>query len=153
MQLVTKILTAAGLTAGIALGQLALAQEAAPQPAQPAAPAAAAAPEVVKSGSWSMPLPLGLQAGSAYIPDDNPITEDKIVLWKFLYFDPRLSKDKTIACASCHNPFHGFADPARTSKGVGGKAAGPGRARPPLHGSPAAGPPSIRAHRPGSSRP
>ena len=124
MQLVTKILTAAGLTAGIALGQLALAQEAAPQPAQPAAPAAAAAPEVVKSGSWSMPLPLGLQAGSAYIPDDNPITEDKIVLGKFLYFDPRLSKDKTIACASCHNPFHGFADPARTSKGVGGKLGG-----------------------------
>ncbi len=80
--------------------------------------------QVVTSGSWSMTLPLGLQAGSAYIPDDNPMTEDKIVLGKFLYSDPRLSKDKTISCASCHNPFHGFTDPGLTSKGVGGKLGG-----------------------------
>ena len=118
MQIFTRILTAAGLTVAIALGQVALAQEGAP--AQPVAPK----PEVVKSGSWSMTLPLGLQAGSAYIPDDNPMTEDKVTLGKFLYFDPRMSKDKTISCASCHNPFHGFTDPARTSKGVGGKLGG-----------------------------
>ena len=42
-------------------------------------------------------------------------------LGKFLYFDGRLSNDGTISCASCHNPFHGFADPAPTSAGVGGK--------------------------------
>ena len=118
MQLFTRTLTAAGLTLAIALGQVALAQEGAP--AQPAAPK----PEVVKSGSWSMTLPLGLQAGSAYIPDDNPMTEDKVMLGKLLYFDPRVSKDKTISCATCHNPFHGFTDPARTSKGVGGKLGG-----------------------------
>ena len=69
--------------------------------AEDTAPKAAPAPaQVVTSGSWSMTLPLGLQAGSAYIPDDNPMTEDKIILGKFLYFDPRLSKDKTISCAS-----------------------------------------------------
>jgi len=77
--------------------------------------------ETLRSGNWSMELPLGLQAGSAYIPDNNPISPEKVTLGKLLYFDPRLSKDKTIACASCHNPFHGFTDPARTSKGVGGK--------------------------------
>jgi cytochrome c peroxidase len=76
-------------------------------------------PEVVKSGSWSMTLPLGLQAGSAYIPDDNPMNADKIALGRFLYFDRRLSKDMSISCASCHNPFHGFTDPERTSFGVG----------------------------------
>jgi cytochrome c peroxidase len=122
MKYFTHTLTATALTVAFVSGQRTVAQET-PKPAPPAAPAAAQ-PEVVKSGNWSMTLPLGLQAGSAYIPDDNPITEDKIVLGKFLYFDPRMSKDKTIACASCHNPFHGFTDPARTSKGVGGKLGG-----------------------------
>lgn len=73
----------------------------------------------VVSGSWKMILPLGLQADSAYIPDDNPMNEGKIELGKLLYFDKRLSKDDTIACASCHNPYHGFADPSPTSAGVG----------------------------------
>ena len=71
-----------------------------------------------------MELPLGLQAAAAYAPDNNPLSADKVTLGKLLYFDPRLSKDHTIACASCHNPFHGFADPARTSKGVGGQLGG-----------------------------
>jgi cytochrome c peroxidase len=75
--------------------------------------------EVVTSGAWSMTLPLGLQAGSAYLPDSNPMSVDKIALGKLLYFDNRLSKDGTISCATCHNPYHGFADPARTSSGVG----------------------------------
>ncbi|MFI5398392.1 MAG: cytochrome-c peroxidase [Candidatus Binatia bacterium] len=92
--------------------------------APPTAGAAAAKGEMLTSGSWSMMLPLGLQAGAAYIPEDNPITEDKIALGKLLYFDPRLSKDKTISCASCHMPFHGFADPHRTSAGVAGKLGG-----------------------------
>ncbi|GIW40608.1 MAG: cytochrome-c peroxidase [Candidatus Binatia bacterium] len=74
--------------------------------------------EVLRSGSWSMELPLGLQADAAYVPESNPMTEAKIALGKLLYFDPRLSKDGTVSCASCHNPFHGFADPAPTSKGV-----------------------------------
>lgn len=85
------------------------------------ADATAGAPkaEVVKSGNWSMVLPLGLQASAANIPDDNPMNDDKIALGKLLYFDNRLSKDMTIACASCHNPYHGFADPSATSTGVG----------------------------------
>ncbi|MFQ5668257.1 MAG: cytochrome-c peroxidase [Candidatus Binatia bacterium] len=80
--------------------------------------------EVVTSGKWSMTLPLGLQASSAYIPADNPMNAGKITLGKFLYFDTRLSKDGTISCASCHIPFHGFTDPHRTSAGVGGKLGG-----------------------------
>jgi cytochrome c peroxidase len=83
------------------------------------ADAAAAKRQVVKSGSWSMTLPLGLQADAAFIPDDNPMNDTKIELGKFLYFDTRVSKDMSISCASCHNPFHGFADPDRVSAGVG----------------------------------
>jgi cytochrome c peroxidase len=97
---------------------LAIAFLAAPAMAADPAPAAAQG-QVVKSGDWSMTLPLGLQADAAFIPDDNPMSNAKIELGKFLYFDTRLSKDMTIACASCHNPFHGFADPQRTSAGVG----------------------------------
>jgi len=64
------------------------------------------ASDTVTSGTWSMTLPLGLQATSAYIPDDNSMSDDKIALGKLLYFDPRLSKDETVSCATCHNPFH-----------------------------------------------
>jgi cytochrome c peroxidase len=90
--------------------------EAAPQAAYPPGPTER---EVLTSGSWSMTLPLGLQASSAYIPDDNPMSDAKIALGKVLYFDRRFSKDRTISCASCHRPYHGFADPHATSEGVG----------------------------------
>jgi cytochrome c peroxidase len=104
-------------------------QAAQPQATQPqAAPATVATQssqgEMLTSGSWSMRLPLGLQAGSAYIPADNPMSDDKVTLGKFLYFDARMSKDRTLACSSCHLPFHGFTDPHRTSAGVGGKLGG-----------------------------
>ncbi|MBI3781946.1 MAG: c-type cytochrome [Deltaproteobacteria bacterium] len=80
--------------------------------------------ETVTSGGWSFQLPLGLEAASAFIPENNPMTDEKIALGKLLYFDPRWSKDKSISCASCHNPYHGFTDPAPTSKGVGFKLGG-----------------------------
>lgn len=44
----------------------------------------------------------------------------KAELGKLLFFDPILSKDNTISCASCHIPEHAFADTAAVSKGVGG---------------------------------
>lgn len=86
--------------------------------------AAAATGAVVTSGKWTMELPLGLDADSAYIPENNPMSDGKVQLGKLLYFDPRLSKDGSISCASCHNPFHGFADPNRTSSGVRGQLGG-----------------------------
>ena len=78
----------------------------------------AAAGEKLTSGTYTLELPLGLQAGAAYVPDNNPLTAAKIVLGKLLYFDLRMSKDATVACASCHIPYHGFADPSKVSKGV-----------------------------------
>ena len=35
------------------------------------------------------------------------------------FFDTRFSKDGTVACATCHSPFHGFADVEATSLGAG----------------------------------
>lgn len=41
-------------------------------------------------------------------------------LGKRLFFDPILSSDRTVSCASCHKPEHAFADDQPLSKGVGG---------------------------------
>jgi cytochrome c peroxidase len=80
--------------------------------------------QTLRVGSFTLALPSGLQADAAYVPENNPPTADKLALGRQLYFDPRLSKNGTISCASCHNPYHGFADPARTSAGVGGLLGG-----------------------------
>lgn len=39
----------------------------------------------------------------------NPITAAKVELGRMLFFDPRLSADNTISCASCHSPYNAFA--------------------------------------------
>jgi cytochrome c peroxidase len=45
----------------------------------------------------------------------------KAELGKLLFFDPVLSGDRTISCASCHLPENAFADTLPVSKGVNGK--------------------------------
>ena len=52
------------------------------------------------------------------IPADNPLTAAKIELGKKLYFDGRLSLDDHVACATCHDPRHGFAEDKPVSIGV-----------------------------------
>lgn len=42
----------------------------------------------------------------------------QIELGEKLFFDPILSLDKSISCASCHKPEHGFADNLKLSLGV-----------------------------------
>jgi len=54
------------------------------------------------------------------IPADNPLTAAKVELGKKLYFDPRLSKDDTVSCATCHDPRTGFTEHKTVSDGVGG---------------------------------
>ncbi len=36
-------------------------------------------------------------------PQDNPTTPQKVALGERLFFDPNLSRDRTVACASCHD--------------------------------------------------
>lgn len=43
-------------------------------------------------------------------PADNPPSEAKAKLGKALFFDPRLSGNRELACASCHHPGLGWAD-------------------------------------------
>ncbi len=69
-------------------------------------------------------IPLGLEQLPVHIPPENPLTPEKVSLGKQLYFDPRLSADNTVACASCHSPRFGFTDGAPVSTGVGGQKGG-----------------------------
>lgn len=52
--------------------------------------------------------------------DDPAEINSKERLGEKLFFDPILSKDQTISCASCHKPEFGFADTSVVSLGVGG---------------------------------
>ena len=67
-------------------------------------------------------VPLGLPPVVA--PADNPPTAETIALGRRLYYDPVLSADNTVSCASCHDPEHGFADTTPTSAGVQKKLGG-----------------------------
>lgn len=54
-------------------------------------------------------------------PKDNPTTPEKAALGKQLFFDPRLSGDNTMSCATCHLPEKAFADGQRRSMGHAGQ--------------------------------
>lgn len=54
-------------------------------------------------------------------PADNPSTKEGILLGKTLFFDPVLSADQTVSCASCHQPQKGFADGRPVAIGIGGQ--------------------------------
>lgn len=59
-------------------------------------------------------------------PDDNPHLAEKVELGKQLYFDPRLSADSTVSCASCHDPEKGWSNGEAVATGVGGLKGGRG---------------------------
>ncbi len=73
-------------------------------------------------------LPLGLDKFMVIIPEDNPLDgitgSKKVELGRHLYFDSRLSKDNSVACASCHDPKKGWSDGQQFSTGVGGAKGG-----------------------------
>lgn len=43
-------------------------------------------------------------------PASNPLTVEKTTLGKNLFFDPRLSRDKDMSCATCHSPAKRWSD-------------------------------------------
>jgi cytochrome c peroxidase len=81
---------------------------------QPRLPADALPPD------FGAHVPRGLVAAGT--PDTAPKPE-VLALGRALFFDPVLSADKTVACASCHDPAHGFADAAPISTGIRGQLA------------------------------
>ena len=76
-----------------------------PLPPMPKAPALAATPE-------------GL--AELKVPEANPLTPEKVMLGKQLFFDKRLSRDGSASCETCHVPEKGWTDGTALSKKVGG---------------------------------
>lgn len=70
--------------------------------------------------------PLGLPPVSH--PSDNLPTPEKIQLGRRLFFEKRLSRDRSLACASCHEPARAFSFGERFAVGVDGQT---GRRHPP----------------------
>lgn len=67
-------------------------------------------------------VPLGLPP----VPQlpDNPVTAEKVALGKQLYFDPRLSRDNTVSCATCHAPQRGWSNGEAVATGIRGQKGG-----------------------------
>lgn len=63
-----------------------------------------------------VPLPRKVTA-----PKDNPTTDAKVELGKMLFFEPRLSGDNKMSCASCHIPEKGYGDGLARSPGASGR--------------------------------
>lgn len=68
-------------------------------------------------------LPIAIPA-----PADNPTTVDRVALGRLLFWDPILSGQKDVACATCHHPDFGYADGLALSIGANGVGLGPARA-------------------------
>ena len=90
-----------------------------PEPAPPAKAPPAAMP---RGTPIEVRAPMGLPP--VPIPADNPPTADTVALGRLLYYDPILSVDNTVACATCHHPDFGFTDGKQFSEGVGGQKGG-----------------------------
>ncbi|WP_334186545.1 cytochrome-c peroxidase [Noviherbaspirillum sp.] len=57
-------------------------------------------------------------------PADNRPTPERVALGKMLFFDPRISRDGNMSCASCHNPMLGWSDGLATGRGFQGQLLG-----------------------------
>jgi cytochrome c peroxidase len=68
----------------------------------------------------ALTIPLGLDLYMP-VPEDNPLTAEKIELGRQLFADHRLSRDGTIACVSCHDPGRAFSDGRAKAIGVFGR--------------------------------
>jgi cytochrome c peroxidase len=65
-------------------------------------------------------IPLGLDLYLP-VPEDNPLTTEKIEQGRRLFFDRRLSRDGSISCSSCHDPERAFSDGRAIAVGAFGR--------------------------------
>ncbi len=82
---------------------------------------AASDPGLRTSDSELNDLPLGLPSPLP-VPDNNPLTPEKVRLGRRLFFDRRLSPNDTMSCAMCHLPAQGFTvNELRLAVGINGQ--------------------------------
>ncbi len=66
---------------------------------------------------WNLPA----WVPSPMVPADNPMTAAKVELGRHLFYDKRLSADRTMACASCHLQDKAFTDGLASATGITGQ--------------------------------
>ncbi|HRX70705.1 MAG: di-heme enzyme [Candidatus Competibacteraceae bacterium] len=81
-------------------------------------PAAARANPARSTYVWS--LPKGFPKPRMF--KKNRLSEAKVELGRHLFYDPRMSINQTMACASCHQPARAFSDGRVTAIGATGEA-------------------------------
>lgn len=67
-----------------------------------------------------MTIPLGLDLYMP-VPDGNPLTPERIELGRRLFFDRRLSRDRTVFCSTCHDPERAYSDGRAVAVGIFGR--------------------------------
>lgn len=76
-------------------------------------------------GNEFSPTPYVIKTNAAFpplkLPLDNPLTEEGVLLGRMLFYDPIMSRDSSVSCASCHRQNIIFTDGAKVSKGIRGQ--------------------------------
>lgn len=64
------------------------------------------------TSTGGVPFDWGLPPGypKPKVPEDNPMTQEKVALGRHLFYDKRLSENQTFSCASCHDQKLAFTD-------------------------------------------
>jgi cytochrome c peroxidase len=67
--------------------------------------------------AWALPAGFPIPR----VPADNPMSEEKVLLGRYLFYDKRLSANQTQSCASCHQQGLAFTDGRAQSLGSTGE--------------------------------
>lgn len=70
--------------------------------------------------AWELTAPLGLDSHIP-APEDNPLSREKAELGQALFDDAILSRDRRIACSSCHQRRRAFTDDRPLAVGIEGR--------------------------------
>jgi len=78
--------------------------------------------QIEESNSEATPYYLKVPQGfpDYFLKQENALTEEGVALGKKLFFDPLLSKNRDVSCASCHLQSSSFSDPRQRSIGTNG---------------------------------
>ncbi len=64
------------------------------------------------------------QLSPPFVPANNPITTEKVLLGKALFWDEQMSSTRTVSCGTCHMPEAGGGDPRTLSDPEGSRNPG-----------------------------
>lgn len=70
--------------------------------------------EIAQSYTWKVPKGFPLPV----VPTDNPMSNEKVDLGRHLFYEPRLSLDQSMSCASCHDHKKAFSEAKEVAIGV-----------------------------------